>query len=121
MRRRVLIVDDDESIREWCAEVFRNAGYAVTQAADGAEGLHLCRLNKPHLVILDLDMPVMNGWQFRAEQTQDESIARIPVLILSGQHQRLLDPVMRGVTRYVQKPFRMADLLALVESHIAAT
>lgn len=83
---QVLIIEDDDDIRQTLAEVLINEGYAVATAANGVEALHAlrARAGSTCAIILDLMMPDMDGWHFRAQQLRDPSLAGIPVIIMSG-------------------------------------
>jgi CheY-like chemotaxis protein len=83
---RVLVVEDDEDIRESLAQVLRDEGYAVAAAANGREALAQLRSDEPRpdIILLDLMMPVMDGWQFRVAQQEDPQLAAIPVVILTA-------------------------------------
>jgi CheY-like chemotaxis protein len=109
----VLVVDDDTDIREAVAEVLAGEGYLVLGAGDGAEALKKCRAFHPSLVLLDLMMPGMNGWEFRAAQKRDPDLAGIPVVVLSALEQR----VAIDAEAFVRKPFDLDELLALVRRH----
>ena len=117
-KRSILIVEDDPDLREALSEVLRDEGYSVAMAADGREALDCLRRPwRPSLILLDLTMPVMNGWQFRAEQRQDPALSAIPVVVLSaGDH---LAEQMRplGITDYVRKPIELKYLLRLIERY----
>jgi CheY-like chemotaxis protein len=81
----VLIVDDDEPFRVALTSVLVDEGYPVATAAHGQAALAYLRANAPpRLILLNLVMPVMNGWVFRAEQQQDPALAAIPVVLVSG-------------------------------------
>ena len=81
----ILIVEDDEEIREILAEMLTERGYTVITARDGAEGLAAMReAPGPCVVLLDLMMPVMDGWALRAEMLADPALAKIPVVVVSG-------------------------------------
>src|SRR6266542_337059 len=113
--RRILIVEDDADLREALSEVLSDEGYAVTSAADGQEALdRLRRELRPSLILLDLTMPVMNGWQFRAEQRRDPDLSGIPVVVLSaGDHlAEQMGPL--GIQEYVRKPIELDHLLAAI-------
>ena len=116
--RSILIVEDDLDLREALSEVLRDEGYTVAMAADGREALdHLRRQPRPSLILLDLTMPVMNGWQFRAEQRQDPDLSGIPVVVLSAG-ERLADQVAAlGINDYVRKPIELSHLLRLIERY----
>ncbi len=83
---RILLVEDDDALREALAEVLADEGYGVDAAANGQEALD--RLDRsrpvPDLILLDLVMPVMDGWTFRDAQRRDPRLARIPTVVLSA-------------------------------------
>jgi CheY-like chemotaxis protein len=82
---RVLIVEDDHDTREMLGHFLELEGYEVEKAANGREALDALRAaDDASVILLDLVMPVMDGWQFRAGQRQDESLARIPVVVLTA-------------------------------------
>src|SRR5437762_1571473 len=84
-RGQVLLVEDDRSIRDALVGILEDEGYAVTAAENGRQALDLLRSNAaPDLIVLDLRMPVMDGWQFRAAQKTESSLAGIPVLAISA-------------------------------------
>jgi two-component system response regulator MprA len=107
---RILVIDDDSDIREVVGEALRFAGYQVATARDGREGLAACRTFGPSLILLDLMMPNMTGWEFRAAQLRDATLARIPVLVVTALGH---DPDIE-VSAVLAKPFRLDDLLAQV-------
>lgn len=80
----VLLVEDDDHIREVFAELLSSEGFAVRTAANGREALALLHQWQPDLILLDLDMPEMNGRAFRSEQRRDPQLATIPVIVLSA-------------------------------------
>ncbi|PLS79555.1 MAG: response regulator, partial [Chloroflexi bacterium] len=82
----ILVVDDDSGIREALTDILEDEGYAVRSACDGQAALDLLRqqAEPPALVLLDLMMPRMNGWQFRSEQRRDPALANIPVVVISA-------------------------------------
>jgi CheY-like chemotaxis protein len=110
----VLIVDDDADIREAMETLLSSVGYQVLTAEHGGEALSLLRSlpSPPGLILLDLMMPVMNGWQFLDEQRRDPTLAAIPIAILTGGRQ-----APTGVPRVLQKPVNLNTLLSLVASH----
>jgi CheY-like chemotaxis protein len=107
---RILVIDDDSDIREVVGEALRFAGHEVATARDGREGLAQCRIFRPSLILLDLMMPGMNGWEFRAAQQRDPALAGIPVLVVTALGH---DPDIQ-VSAVLAKPFRLEDLLAQV-------
>ena len=116
--RSILIVEDDLDLREALSEVLRDEGYTVAMAADGREALDLLRRqSRPSLILLDLTMPVMNGWQFRAEQRQDPDLSGIPVVVLSAGERLAEQVTALGITDYVRKPIELSRLLRLIERY----
>jgi DNA-binding response OmpR family regulator len=109
----VLVVDDEADIREAVAELLVEEGYEVVGAGDGAEALRKAREFHPSVVLLDLMMPGMNGWEFCAQRKGDPDLERIPVIVLSalGRVQGL------DAVGYLQKPFELDDLLTAVKTH----
>ena len=81
-----MVVDDEPLLREMVADVLQSEGYQVVEAANGREALWQLRQGgvRPDLIVLDLMMPVMTGWEFRDEQLRDVCLAAIPVLVVSG-------------------------------------
>ncbi len=112
MPPRVLIVDDELDIRQAVAELLSDDGYQVIVAGDGAEALAYLREFHPHRVLLDLMMPGMNGWQFRAAQKHDPDpeCSNVPVVVLSALEQ----DSQLDADAYMQKPFGVDDLLSTV-------
>ena len=80
----VLIVEDDADVREFMDVLLSNSGFDTQTAANGAEALQVLRQQRPCLVLLDLMMPVMDGWTFRAEQLADPAIADVPVVCVTA-------------------------------------
>ena len=111
----VLVVDDELDIRQALAEVLAFEGYEVVAAGDGQDALDKARAFQPRLVLLDLMMPRMNGWEFRRAQKHDPAVARIPVVIISAfAPQGELD-----VAGYIEKPFDLEQLVSAVRRYAA--
>ncbi len=115
----VLVVEDDDVIRDILEELLGFQGFRVITAIHGQQGLEKLQTGeRPALVVLDLMMPVMNGWEMLAQMRKDERLTQLPVIVLSagGQGQELLcDPCVR----FLKKPLRMKDLLDQVTALIA--
>lgn len=83
--RKILIVDDDQAAIDSLSDILTDEGYTVASARDGKEALKYLRSNPlPRLIILDLFMPEMDGWEFRREQLNDTSIDGVPVIVVTG-------------------------------------
>ncbi len=105
----VLVVDDDPGIRECVAEFLSLEGFRVVEARHGREGLHLLEGVRPAVIVLDLMMPVMSGWEFMAEQKRRPEAANIPVIVMTAHN----NP---GVEAHLvlSKPFDMDVLIRAV-------
>jgi len=109
----VLVVDDDSGIRDALAECLESEGYRVTTAQHGAEALERLRDHRPGVIVVDLLMPVMNGYQFLAALRADPALASIPVLLMTGTTARA-DAPHPAVDALLPKPFELEDLLGVV-------
>lgn len=117
----VLVVDDDGPIRECVSEVLEDEGIVVGQAANGGEALRRLRASHelPALILLDLMMPIMDGFQFRIEQAQDPALAQIPVIVLSADSNVTSKAAALRVAGVIRKPVRLDDLLKAVRRYCA--
>jgi CheY-like chemotaxis protein len=106
--RRILVVDDDKNVREVLSELLAREGYDVSSACDGQDALRKVLMEWPQLIILDLEMPRMSGWEFLEVQAEHRSLARIPVLVISAFDHTL------DVAAVLPKPFQVVDILAAV-------
>jgi CheY-like chemotaxis protein len=116
--RRVLVVDDDPSIRKLIVAALRREGYEFLEAPNGKEALELMRgVLRPHVVVLDLMMPVLSGWDVLLERLADTDLMRIPVIIVSANRDpEVAIAVDKGICAFLPKPFDIAALSALVRS-----
>jgi CheY-like chemotaxis protein len=117
----VLVVDDHTDVRQLTADVLGCNGYDVIEALDGRDGIASLCQNAPDLVILDLNMPVMDGWQFRAEQQRlpDGHLATIPVLLVTGADDAPDHAVTLKAVGLVKKPFDPDQLLEAVQQALS--
>ena len=115
MSALVMLVEDDPDIREMICALLELEGWRVIAYSNGTEALDALRAQSdpPFLILLDLMMPVMNGWQFLAEQERDPSLSGIPVVVLSGDV-REGAPGSLHVDGYLRKPIDLDVLLATV-------
>jgi CheY-like chemotaxis protein len=119
---QVLIVEDDLDIRDALGQILEDEGYVVATAANGQEALDQLRSGAPppRLILLDLMMPVMNGWQFRAEQMDDPALADIPVVVISADTHVGDKASQLGVNEYFRKPIEITGLLRTLERYCGA-
>jgi CheY-like chemotaxis protein len=110
----ILVVDDDVDIRDTLHSILEEEGYSVECAANGNEALSSLRAARPCLILLDLMMPEMNGWDFHAHKQQDPQLADIPVLVISASESlQSLDHTVG----FIRKPLSLEDLLDVVEKY----
>lgn len=117
----VLVIDDEDDVRTAAVAVFESEGYAAVPAKNGRVALNLLKTGsvRPCLILLDLRMPVMDGWAFRAAQLCDKDLARIPVIVLSAAGRSDVAAAaesMRAIAG-IAKPVDWDELLRLVEEH----
>ena len=110
MARTVMVVEDDAAIRELVIQALTFEGFMAVGARDGREALRRLREEhvQPEVILLDLMMPVMDGWHFRAEQLKDPALAGIPVVVMSAATDEL------PAEAHVPKPFDVDVLLDAV-------
>ncbi len=111
----VLIVDDDPDIRRTLHEILADEGYSVAEARHGAEAMQLLKVTTPALILLDLNMPVMDGDEFRQLQRRIPEIASIPVVILSAIDRMRARVADLEPDDAIPKPADLHQLLATVE------
>jgi CheY-like chemotaxis protein len=118
--KQVLVVDDEEPIRAIVAEALSDEGYRVLTAPNGADALELVRAAEPDGVLLDLMMPVLDGWGFLNACRQEELCGKTPVLVMSA-YRKLAEaaPTELRVDRYLAKPFEIDDLIEAVKELVA--
>jgi len=119
-RREVMLVEDDQAIRDMLHELLEDEGYRVRSAANGRDALLRLRAGgAPHLILLDLMMPVMDGRAFREAQRGDPTLSHIPVILLSADD-RVAEAASRmSVSAWLSKPFELGALLDAVQRHSA--
>lgn len=114
--RHILVVEDDYAIRDALTQVLEDEGYAVSGAANGQEAMGvLHKRSSICLILLDLMMPVMNGWEFRVAQRQDPALAPIPVVVISADASAQDRVAPLDVKGFLRKPVQLDALLDLVK------
>ncbi len=115
--RLVMIVEDDRDVRDSVREALEDHGYQTIGASQGKEALELLRSSaaKPCIILLDMMMPVMDGWAFRKAQTADPAISSIPVIVLTA-HSSASDTARdMGAVGFLRKPVTLQELLTAVK------
>jgi two-component system chemotaxis response regulator CheY len=115
---KVLVVDDDETIRVTVTETLDMEGYPVRAASDGAEALEQIEQDLPRVVLLDMRMPVMDGWGFAREVAERGLATSIVVMSAAADARRWASEI--GASGVLPKPFELDDLISLVERHCQA-
>ena len=115
MVKRILVVEDDTSIRELLVELLESEGYAVTWAINGLEGLRqLQTQDSPNLILIDLMMPVMDGYSFRTEQLKNDKWATIPTVVMSAEANAKEKMKNFNITAFLSKPVELDTILKTV-------
>lgn len=116
-RKTVLVADDDQDLLDLVALVLRGEGYSVETAADGRQALAAVERHMPDLILLDMKMPVMNGWEFSTEfRSRYHSQAPIVVLTAAADARKAAGDV--GAVSWVGKPFDLDTLVKAVKRYI---
>lgn len=119
--RSVMVVDDDDGVRECVSEVLREEGFEVLEARDGEEALQLLHDGaRPVVIISDARMPGLDGYELRAAMMQDERLSTIPFVLASATPNRATAE-SAGVTAYLDKPFGAEKLVRAVRRHVPRT
>ncbi len=112
----ILVVEDDPAVREAIATFLECEGYRVVEAGDGLEALRRLRgASDVGLILLDLMMPVMNGWEFRDVQAKDPALASIPVVVITADNSAAQKAADAGTAGYLLKPVEFPELLSWVD------
>lgn len=114
----VLVVDDDFDIRDTLQDLLELEGLRVASASNGRDALRKLRSGvRPAVILLDLMMPEMSGWEFRGEQLRDPELANIPVVILSATPDVQRTAEEMNASGWVRKPFDLEHLLEIVQEN----
>jgi two-component system chemotaxis response regulator CheY len=114
VRPRVLIVDDDPDLRKLMSEVLTSEGFDTDLASNGQDALDKAHDNPPRVIVLDMMMPVMDGWMFRAHQRYCVTLASVPVIVLSGAPRARLQNI--GAAAIMPKPFDNDELVTAIRA-----
>lgn len=119
-KKRVLVIDDDLPLRGMLAAALRQHGFQVLLAGDGGEGQRAMTIHKPDVVLLDLAMPDVNGWDFLQRLQETGHLGKVPIIVVSA-HLRI-DPqaiLQMGVRAILPKPFNLQELIELI-AHLSS-
>jgi DNA-binding response OmpR family regulator len=115
-RKRILVIDDDMPLRGMLAAALRQHGFQVLLAGDGEEGQRALKIHHPNVILLDLAMPKVNGWDFLQRLSETGHLGRVPIIVLSAHLH--VDPqavLQMGVSAILPKPFNLPELIDLIE------
>ncbi len=112
--KKILVVEDDLDLAVIVAERLKANGYEIIKASDGLEALIKAREEKPHMIVLDVTMPVMDGYQFLQELKWDDEVRDIPVVVLTGRSSAKKEFAAVGIEHFLLKPFDAQMLLGAV-------
>lgn len=115
----VLVVDDDPDILEALSEILEAEGFEIRRARNGKEALERLEPDPPQLILLDLMMPVMDGWEFAQRMRQRPSVAGIPLIVLSADRNVGSKATDIGAVGHLAKPFELNDLLDMVRRSLS--
>jgi CheY-like chemotaxis protein len=112
---RIVIIEDDEDIRDTLSLALEFEGYTVLSASNGKEGIALLeRCGAPCLILLDLMMPVMNGWEFLRERNSSDALSPVPVIVVSAFADETSDHTVQA---FLRKPVDLDTLLKMVSRY----
>ena len=115
--RHILVVDDEREIREVLSETLVDEGFIVASAADGAQALRAIERDRPDLVLLDMRMPVVNGWEF-ARLLRERDV-QLPIVVMTAAQNARSWAKEIGANGYLAKPFDLEVLLSTIEKTLA--
>jgi len=118
---RILIIEDEVALLRGLVDTFRSKGYEVASAADGRAGLELALSSKPDLIILDLMLPAVNGYEICRSVRERGADMPIVMLTAKGPEEDIVLGLNLGADDYVTKPFRIAELVARVNAFLRRT
>ena len=118
---RILLVEDNELNRDMLSRRLQRRGYDVTIAVDGQEGVEKARTEKPDIVLMDMDLPILNGWDATRTLRKDPEMSRLPIIALTA-HALAADrdrALQAGCDEYQSKPVDFQELLSKIEQLVA--
>ena len=121
MSKRILIVEDQEDLRAILLDLFTVSGYTVIEAADGGAGVALARRERPDIILMDIQMPVLDGYEATRQIKADPNISATPIIAVSsfamkGDEERIR---AAGCDAYIAKPMRYQEFLAAIDGQLA--
>jgi two-component system cell cycle response regulator DivK len=120
MTKRILVVEDKEDVRGGLRDLFTRSGYVVIEAADGATGVASAKSDRPDIILMDIQMPVIDGYEATRRIKADPALALIPVVAVSSFAMKGDEEKARaaGCDHYVTKPYSPMQLLRMVRGYL---
>jgi CheY-like chemotaxis protein len=123
MKARILLIEDNENNRYLATFILEKHGYQVFQAVDGQAGIALARQIKPDLILLDIQLPVMDGYAVARELTKTQELQDIPIVAvtsyaMTGDRERILSA---GCVSYIEKPINPETFISEIEQHLPSS
>jgi CheY-like chemotaxis protein len=119
IKKRIMVIEDHKIIRDGMRELLETEGFNVQCAANGHEAIQMLRMNPPlpSLILLDIAMPVKDGFKFREEQQLDENLAHVPVLVMTAEDNVETKAQQLNAVGFIRKPFDIDYIVKIVRQH----
>jgi DNA-binding response OmpR family regulator len=114
-KSKILVIDDDEALLDVLATRLTREGYEVITASNGHDGLDKAHSEKPNLVLLDIIMPVLDGFQFVKKVQEDVTLKKLPIIVMSGRTAMKDTFDVLGIDLFIAKPFESVDLISAIK------
>ena len=120
MTKRILVIEDQEDLRGVLRDLFTRSGYIVIEATDGAAGVASAKSDRPDIILMDIQMPVMDGYEATRQIKADPSLTQIPVVAVSSFAMKGDEEKARaaGCDHYVTKPYSPIQLLRMIRGYL---
>ena len=121
MIKRILVVEDQDDLRGVLRDLFTSSGYVVIEAADGATGIAMAKSDRPSIILMDIQMPVIDGYEATRQIKADPNLASIPLIAVSSFAMKGDEEKARaaGCDEYVTKPYSPIQLLRMVRGYLS--
>ncbi|HEX6847988.1 MAG TPA: response regulator [Chitinophagaceae bacterium] len=121
MKQCILLLEDNDFIRENTVEILELSDYEVVAVSDGVEGFRMFQMRRPDLILCDIQMPEMNGYDFLREVRKNEDASSIPFIFFTAfsEKKEISNAFKMGAADYIIKPFDADELLRIIEKHLS--
>ena len=121
MTKRILVVEDQDDLRGLLRDLFTSSGYVVIEAADGATSVAMAKSDRPSIILMDIQMPVVDGYEATRQIKADADLTSIPIVAVSSFAMKGDEEKARaaGCDEYVTKPYSPIQLLRMVRGYLA--